>query len=83
MHSDFSDSLCEMLMHWLKIAVDPPPTWEAVVSALKSPLVNEKYFAAQLESKYCKPVQNVMEESSNTTSVEKNEGATYFMTMEL
>ena len=83
MHSDFSDSLCEMLMHWLKTAVDPPPTWEAVVTALKSPFVNEKYFAAQLELKYCKPIQNVMEESSNTTSAEKSEGTTYFMILEL
>ena len=52
MHSDFSDSLCEMLMHWLKAADDPPPSWEAVVTALRSPLVNERSVATQLESKY-------------------------------
>ena len=76
MHSDFADSLCEMLMHWLKAADDPPPSWATVVTALRSPLVNERNVATQLESKYCKPVQNVMEESSNTTSVEKSEGTT-------
>ena len=62
MHSDFSDSFCEMLKHWLKTAVDPPPTWEAVVTALRSPAVNEKSVAAQLEAKYCSPVQHVMGE---------------------
>ena len=63
MHSDFSDSLCEMLMHWLTAADDPPPSWEAVVTALRSPLVNEKNVATQLESKYCAPVQHIMDES--------------------
>ena len=62
MHSDFSDSLCEMLVLWLKTAVDPPPTWEAVVTALRSPLVNAKMIAAHLESKYCNPVQPMMGE---------------------
>ena len=73
--------MCEMLIHWLKTAVDPPPTWEAVVTALKSPTVNEKYIAAQLESKYCTPVQHVVEESNNPTSMEKSEGTTYFLTL--
>ena len=54
---DQTDLMCEVLKHWLKAAVDPPPTWEAVVVALKSPLVNERRLAAQLESKYCAPVQ--------------------------
>ena len=77
MHSDFSDSLCEMLVLWLKTAVDPPPTWEAVVTALRSPSVNEMNIAGQLELKYCKPAQHVMEESSKPTSVETSEGTTY------
>ena len=62
MHSDFSDSLYEMLVLWLKTAVDPPPTWEAVVTALRSPLVNENYLAARLEAKYCNQVQPMMGE---------------------
>ena len=49
--------MCEMLKHWLETAVDPPPTWETVVSALRSPIVDMKYIAAQLELKYCEPVQ--------------------------
>ena len=56
-YSDPSDLLHEMLKYWFKTAVDPPPTWEAVVIALKSPLVDRKYIAAQLEIKYCAPVQ--------------------------
>ena len=51
-----------MLKHWLKTAVDPPPTWEAVVTALRSPAVNEKMIAARLEEKYCNPVQPMMGE---------------------
>ena len=67
----------EVLIHWLKTAVNPPPTWEAVVSALRSPLVNEKKVAAQLESKYCTPVQyDMREEPSCHTQVEINEGNT-------
>ena len=62
MHSNFSDSLCEMLVLWLKTAFDRPPTWEAVVTALRSPAVNENYLADRLESKYCNPVQHVMGE---------------------
>ena len=60
MHSNFSDSLCGMLQHWLKTAVDPPPSWEAVVTALRSPSIDEKKVAAQLEAKYCNPVQPMM-----------------------
>ena len=55
MYSDPTDSLCEMLMRWLKTT--PLPTWEAVVSALKSPVVAEENVAAQLESKYCQSVR--------------------------
>ena len=32
---------------------DPCPTWEAVVRALRSPIVSEKQVAEQLKSKYC------------------------------
>ena len=62
MHSDFSDLFREVLMLWLKTADDPPPTWEAVVTALRSPSVNEKMIAARLEAKYCNPVQPMMGE---------------------
>ena len=43
--------MMEMLKHWLQTAVDPCPTWEAVVKVLKSPLVNEMKLAAELEHK--------------------------------
>ena len=71
MYSDPSDSLREVLIHWLKAAVEPSPTWKAVVTALRSPLVNEMNVAAQLESKYCAPVQNDMREmrEGNTISL--------------
>jgi len=42
--------MCEMLKHRLDTAVDPPPSWEAVVTALKSPFVDKKNIAELLES---------------------------------
>ena len=68
MYSDPLELLREVLKHWLINAVDPHPTWEAVVIALKSPSVNEKYVAQQLESKYCSPVQSTGEESNSQKS---------------
>ena len=56
-YSDQSDLMREVLMYWLDTAVDPAPTWEAVVTALRSPIVDEQYTAGQLELKYCPPVQ--------------------------
>ena len=52
MYFDPSDLMCEMLKHWLRTAVKPRPSWEAVVTALRSSLVNENYLADKLESKY-------------------------------
>ena len=43
--------LREVMKHWLDTAFDPPPSWEAIVTALRSPLVNEKNVASQVESK--------------------------------
>ena len=60
MYTDHLDLMREVLIHWLKTSTDPPPTWEAVITALRSPLVNEKNVAAQLESKYCTPSQYMM-----------------------
>ena len=61
-HSDQSDLMCEMLKEWLKTAVDPHPSWEAVVTVLRSPAVSEMSVAVQLEAKYCAQVQHVKEE---------------------
>ena len=60
MYSNPADLMRAVLKHWFKTAVDPPPTWEAVVVTLRSPLVNEMNVAAKLESKYCAPVQYAM-----------------------
>ena len=78
MYSDPSDSLREVLIHWLKTAVDSPPSWEAVVSALRSPIVNEMNVAAQLESKYCPPMQDVTNKSNSPTKPEKSKGTPSF-----
>ena len=63
--------LWEVMKHWLKTVVEPRPTWETIVTALRSPLVNEKDVAKQLESKYCAPVR---QESSSFIKMEKSEG---------
>ena len=73
-YSDQTDLMCEMLKHWLDTAVDPSPSWEAVVTALRSPIVNKKIIAELLELKYCPQIQQVKEEPSNPTKVEKSEG---------
>jgi len=72
-YSDQLDLMREMLKEWLKITDDPLPTWEAVVTALRSSAVNEKSIAAQLESKYCVPAP-VMEESNHPNKAKKSEG---------
>ena len=72
--SDPMDLLCEMLVHWLKTAVNPPPSWEAVVNALNSPIVGEKTVAARLESKYCLPIEDMVDEPNSSTKVEGSEG---------
>ena len=78
MYSDPSDSLREVLIHWLKTAVDPRPSWDAVISALRSLIVNETNVAAQLKSKYCPPMQGIMDTSNSPTKAEKCEGTLPF-----
>ena len=73
-YSDQKDLMHKMLKHWLDTLFDPPPTWEAVVAALKSPTMDMKKVADQLESKYCAPVHCVGEKSNSPTKVEKSKG---------
>ena len=61
-------------MYWLESAVDPRPRWQTIVTALRSPLVNENKLADQLESKYCAPVQHIREEPSSHTKMKEREG---------
>ena len=73
MYSDPSDLMREVLKHWLQTAIDPRPTWRAVVTALRSHSVDEQSVAEQLESKYCTPVQCVMYKSNSPVKEEKSE----------
>jgi len=73
-YSDPSDLMREMLKCWLDTAVDPRPTWEVVIAALRSPIVDKKSVAEQLESKYCKPVGQKMKESSSPDNMEHRKG---------
>ena len=73
-YSDQVDLLCEVLKYWLKTAVKPRPSWEAVVTALRSRIVNEKNIAAQLESKYCAQAQCTADDSNTRSMVEEGEG---------
>ena len=77
MYSDTSDLLREMLKYWLQTATDPHPTWEAVVEALRSCVVNEIDLAAQLERECCAPMQRMREESNSSIKLEESEGITY------
>ena len=80
-HPDQLVSKREMLKHWLKTTADPPSTWEAVVIALRSPSVNEKSIAAQLEAKYCTSIQYMRGESSHPTRIEKSEDSLLSLSM--
>ena len=46
------DCLQSSLSKWLK-GIDPPPTWEALVAVLRSPVVGEEKKAQELEEKFC------------------------------
>ena len=73
MYRDPSDSMREMLKHWLQTAINPRPTWRAVVTALRSRSVDEQSVAEQLESKYCISAQPVVHESNSPVKEEKSE----------
>ena len=73
-YSDPSDSIREILKYWLDTAVDPRPSWEAVITALRSPIVDKKSVAGQLESKYCTPVRQKMKESNSPNDMEHGKG---------
>ena len=81
LEQNYSDQLREVLKYWLKTAVDPPPTWEAVVIALRSSLVNEKSIAAQLEAKYRTSVQYMRGKSSHPTQIEESEDSLLSLSM--
>ena len=71
MYSDQLELIREMLMYWLESAVDShPPHWKTIVTALRSPLVNEIHLADQLESKYCAAEQRMKEEPSSSLITE-------------
>ena len=44
--------LRELLSHWLR-QVTPRPCWNAIVFALRKPIMNESRLAEILETKYC------------------------------
>ena len=53
-----------MLDYWMNNAVDPLPSWEVLVNALKAPTVGESRLARDLEERYCSPEdQNSLGES--------------------
>ena len=49
---DEQERLLEALKHWLK-TVDPKPTWQVLVDALRSCVVEENQLANSLEEKHC------------------------------
>ena len=77
MYTNPLELMREMLIHWLDKTVDPRPTWEAVVEALRSPIVEMHHVAEQLESKYCAPVHYMREESNSSSRMEECEGILY------
>ena len=50
--NDPKKCLLRAIQHWLN-TVDPKPTWQALVDALRSCLVEEHQLASSIEEKYC------------------------------
>ena len=53
--ADPGDKLLETLKVWLKTATKP--TWQAIVDALRSPIVGEASLATDIQAKYCTAVE--------------------------
>ena len=51
-NDDQKDCLREMLRQWLS-GVDPEPSWESLVAALRIPVVNYPALASEIELKFC------------------------------
>ena len=56
-HDEADLCLTEMLTDWLK-RMNPPPTWEALVDALKSQTVGYEQLADTIEKTHCKSKSN-------------------------
>ena len=69
--------LTELLDYWMNNAIDPPPSWKALIDALGSPAVGEKRLARELEKKYYDQkelVRHKMKEFNIPCKVEKSGG---------
>ena len=61
-HHDVGSCLTAMLTDWLK-QTTPQPTWEALVDALKSPVVGCAHLADTIQRKYCNKGKQINLES--------------------
>ena len=50
-HGDIGSCFMKMLTLWLK-QVDPPPTWSAMIDALKEPIIGFKHLGEEVERKF-------------------------------
>ena len=71
---DQQEMMKRMLAEYCTTPALHPLTWKAVISALRSPSVDERKLAAKLESKYCTPAQHMIERPYSPTEVEKSDG---------
>ena len=62
-YADDLDRLLHVVDEFLK-CIEPRPTWPAIVSALRSPLVAMSELAAKIEQKYCSPPEQEPETGS-------------------
>ena len=70
-HENINEYFSEMLTLWLK-RVNPPPTWSALVEALKEPAVGFEDLARQVEDKFLHQSNSV----SDTTDSGQATGTT-------
>jgi len=46
------ERLVDMLEYWMRNATDPPPSWRALIDALRAPTIGETRLAGELEVTY-------------------------------
>ena len=77
-HDEADLCLTEMLTDWLK-RMNPPPTWEALVDALKSQTVGYEQLADTIEKTHCKSKSNHTCNTPILQSDSKNSGLFSFI----
>ena len=59
-----TDPLLEVIVHWLNRGGDTPPSWDAVVMALREPTISEADLADRIYRLYCEHKEDKREDDA-------------------